>query len=54
MLKTNLTQICLLNGSLEEFNKYIYSKHSGPGIMEAKCTKHKFIYLPNDSRERPG
>ena len=26
MLKTNSTQICLLNGSLEEFNKYIYRK----------------------------
>ena len=26
LLKTNPTQICLLNGSLEEFNKYIYRK----------------------------
>ena len=24
MLKTNLTQICLPNGSLKEFNKYMY------------------------------
>ena len=29
MLKTNSAQICLLNSSLEEFNKYIYRKAVG-------------------------
>ena len=67
MLKTNSTQICLPNGSLEEFSKYIYRKPVDRELWRrnvlgtviftewrpgtSRMTELTQTYVPNDGQE---
>ena len=66
MLKTNSTQVCLLNDSLEEFNKYIYRKAVDRKLWRRNVLNYisrmtagnvqddrvsKQLYVPNDGQE---